>query len=201
MSNTKKISVLTIILFVALILLFGCTTQQNSTTNGSGLMVLGTNNDNNKQSTDSNTNVYSNLDQFKKVKVGDHVAVNYVGKLKDGTIFDSSVGRSPLEFDVGAGQMIKGFDSGVVGMKVGEIKTIEIAPSEAYGEYAPQKVITVDKNQFPQFDQLQVGMQVSASNGLTGKVTSKNDTSAVIDFNHELAGKTLVFEITLVSIN
>ncbi len=137
----------------------------------------------------------------KIVVKGNHVAVNYTGKLTDGKVFDSSIGREPLEFDVGAGQMIKGFDDGVVGMKVGETKTITIPPEQAYGMADSRKLIKVDKKSFPQFDALKVGLMVSAGNGLAGKITSKTDADATIDFNHELAGKTLVFEITLVSIN
>lgn len=136
-----------------------------------------------------------------QVKAGNHVSVNYVGRLKDGTIFDSSEGRDPLEFDVGAGQMIKGFDDGVVGMKVGEKKTIEITPDKAYGVYDPAKVRAFDAKSFAEFAKLQVGTTVYAGNGLSGRVTEKTDANAVIDFNHELAGKTLIFDITLVSIS
>jgi peptidylprolyl isomerase len=137
----------------------------------------------------------------KVVVKGSHVAVEYTGKLTDGKVFDSSVGREPLEFDVGAGQMIKGFDDGVVGMKVGEKKTVTIPPEQAYGLVDSRKIIAVDKQSFPQFDALKVGLMVSAGNGLAGRIASKTETNATIDFNHELAGKTLVFEITLISIN
>ena len=137
----------------------------------------------------------------KVVVKGSHVAVDYTGKLTDGKVFDTSIGREPLDFVVGAGQMIKGFDDGVLGMKVGEKKTVTIPPEAAYGLIDPRKVIAVDKQSFPQFDALKVGLMVSAGNGLAGRIASKTDTNATIDFNHELAGKTLVFEITLVSIN
>lgn len=137
----------------------------------------------------------------KIVVKGSHISVDYTGKLLDGKVFDSSIGRTPLEFDVGAGQMIKGFDQGVIGMKIGEKKTITLAPSEAYGESNQMRIITVDKVSFPQFDLLKPGLMVGSQAGLTGKVVSKNDKEAIIDFNHELAGKTLVFEITLVSID
>ena len=136
----------------------------------------------------------------KIVVKGNHVSVDYTGKLTDGNVFDSSVGKEPLEFDVGAGQMIKGFDDGVLGMKVGETKTITIPPEQAYGLIDSRKVITLEKQSFPQFDSLQVGLMVSSGNGLVGKIVSKKENDAVIDFNHELAGKTLVFEITLISI-
>jgi peptidylprolyl isomerase len=136
----------------------------------------------------------------KIVVKGNHVSVDYTGKLTDGTVFDSSVGRTPLEFDVGAGQMIKGFDDGVLGMKIGEKKTVTIPPEQAYGIVDSKKIITIEKQSFPQFDAMQAGMTVGAGN-LIGKVVEKTATAAKIDFNHELAGKTLIFEITLVSIN
>ena len=117
--------------FFALVILFalliGCTTMETSqdNVNSDGNALLDTN------SSDQGVN---NLTEFNKVKVGDNISVHYLGKLEDGSTFDSSVGKSPLTFDVGAGQMIKGFDSGVVGMKVGEAKTITIPATEAYGE-------------------------------------------------------------------
>ncbi len=137
----------------------------------------------------------------KVVVKGSCVSVDYTGKLLDGKVFDTSIGREPLDFTVGAGQMIKGFDEGVLGMKLGEKKTITLAPEQAYGASNPMRIITVDKKSFPQFDQLKVGLMVGSQAGLTGRIVSKGENEAVIDFNHELAGKTLVFEITLVSIN
>jgi hypothetical protein len=119
------------ILVIFITLLFGCIQSNNDYSSGSGLMIL----DVNKDSVDSNSKVYNDLNDFKKVKAGDHVSVDYTGRLLDGTIFDTSIGRSPLDFDVGAGQMIKGFDEGVVGMKVGETKIVTIPPEQAYGVY------------------------------------------------------------------
>ncbi len=187
--------VVLIALIAIMLVLFGCTQNTNPT----GLLVL--DDDKNTDLIDSNTNVFNNLNEFKKVKAGDSVSVDYTGRLTDGTIFDSSVNRKPLEFVVGAGQMIKGFDEGVVGMKVGEKKTITIPPEAAYGLIDSKKIITVDKNSFSQFDEMQVGLIVSAGNGMNGVIIAKNDVNATIDFNHKLAGKTLVFEITLISIN
>jgi len=135
------------------------------------------------------------------VKLGDHISVNYTGKLEEGKVFDTSIGREPLEFEVGAGQMIKGFDSAVVGMKVGETKTVTLNPQDAYGLADTRKIISVDSGMFPEFSKLQIGMNVGSNAGLTGRVTQKNEKNAIIDFNHELAGKKLIFEITLVSIN
>lgn len=188
-----------VLVFISLLflLLFGCIQNNNS---GSGLMTLGDDVFSGKSVADSNSNVYDNLNDFKKVKAGDHVSVNYTGRLLDGSIFDSSVGRSPLEFDVGAEQMIKGFDDGVIGMKIGEKKIVTIPPEKAYGLVEESRIITVDKNSFADFDQMKVGLMVS-SGDYTGRIIEKNDTNAKINFNHELAGKTLVFEITLISIN
>ena len=97
------------------------------------------------------------------VKQGDNVKVHYTGKLLDGSVFDSSEGRDPLEFTVGAGQMIAGFDKGVVGMTLDEQKEITIPPEEAYGIYDPAKIIEVPNDQFPEDLSLEVGMQISAS--------------------------------------
>ena len=148
-------------------------------------------------------------------KNGDVVKVDYVGSLKDGTVFDTSVesearkaglpirpSYEPLEFTVGAGQMIAGFDAAVVGMAEGETKTIELPPEQAYGQPNPAQVL-----QFPVADLEQVGINASvgvhvmAQNGARGVITSVSNGNATIDFNHELAGKTLVFRITMVKIN
>lgn len=191
--------IILVALLIAVLLLFGCTQ------NPSGNALLTLDKDKNTDLTDtnsidSNSNIYNNLDGFRKVKAGDNISVDYTGRLTDGTIFDSSIGETPLEFTVGAGQMIKGFDAGVVGMKLNESKTITLAPEQAYGEINPDKIVTIDKNSFADFDAMKVGMVVASGN-YSGKIIEKNDTNAIIDFNHKLAGKTLVFEITLVSFN
>ena len=136
-----------------------------------------------------------------EVKEGDKVSVHYTGKLENGEVFDSSVGKEPLAFTAGAGQMIKGFDVAVIGMKVGDKKTITISPTDGYGVSDPNKVVLFDKNDVPDFDKMQVGMQVQAGNGMPGTIISKDEKSLKIDFNHFLAGKTLIFEIEMVSIN
>jgi FKBP-type peptidyl-prolyl cis-trans isomerase SlyD len=151
-------------------------------------------------------------DTNKRVENGDTISVDYVGKLEDGTIFDTSVkeaaiqvGRynqmrdyKPLKFNVGAGQMIKGFDEGVIGMRVGEEKTLTIPPEEAYGEYREElaRDIPVDAADFTP----KLGMRLATDNGLTGSITNVSENRFVVDFNHELAGKTLIFDIKLVSI-
>jgi FKBP-type peptidyl-prolyl cis-trans isomerase 2 len=189
----RKLNLAIIALIICLFFVAGCTTG-----NGDDVNTPNTNNDQNKT-----PNVYNNLDTLQKVQSGDNISVNYTGKLENGEVFDSSLlpGREPLTFDVGAGQMIKGFDAGVLGMKVGETKTITMPPEDGYGVSNPANIVTVDANQFADFDSFEVGGQVSSGNGATGVITAKTDTNATIDFNHNLAGKVLVFEVTIVSIN
>ena len=142
-----------------------------------------------------------NLAEFTKVKAGDNVSVHYVGTLEDGTMFDSSIGKSPLTFDVGAGQMIKGFDNGVMGMIVGETKTITIPAAEAYGEINPDYIRDFPISNFEGFPEIKEGMVVSAGNGTQGTIVEVDNNTVKVDFNHQLAGKTLIFNVTLVSIN
>jgi FKBP-type peptidyl-prolyl cis-trans isomerase 2 len=199
--NTKTV-ISVVVLTFALIFLVGCTqtnTDNNAVDELNGGSNMADNNDVNSG------NQLNNLDNFEKVKVGDNISVHYVGKLEDGSTFDSSVGRQPLTFDVGAGQMIKGFDSGVVGMKVNETKTIIIQPAEAYGEYNPDYVREFPKSSFESFpgglEGITVGMVVSAENGEQGTIIEVNEDTVKVDFNHSLAGKKLIFEVTIVSIN
>jgi peptidylprolyl isomerase len=138
-------------------------------------------------------------------KKGDTVMVHYTGTLLDGTVFDSSKGRSPLGFKVGAGQMIPGFDKAVEGMAVGETKTATLAPADAYGESDPDYMMTVPLTEVPEDITPELGMQLQLTDE-TGRptnvvITEITDEHIVLDANHDLAGKTLVFEITLVSIN
>lgn len=137
-------------------------------------------------------------------KKGDKVKVHYTGRLKDGTQFDSSAGRAPLEFEVGAGMMIKGFDAAVNGMEVGQKVTAEIAAADAYGEANPQLIIDVPRTNLPPDLNPQVGQQLGMTqpNGqqVPVKVKEVHDDKIVIDANHDLAGKDLVFDIELVEI-
>jgi peptidylprolyl isomerase len=139
-----------------------------------------------------------------KAKTNDVVKVHYTGKLADGEVFDSSIGKDPLQFTVNAGQMIKGFDAAVDGMEVNEKITVNIPAAEAYGEYNSEMVQTVSKVNLPQDMEPEVGQQLSATadNGRDIPVTivEVTDTDIVIDANHHLAGKDLVFEIELVEI-
>lgn len=139
-----------------------------------------------------------------QAKAGDVVRVHYTGKLTDGTQFDSSVGREPLEFTVGAGQMIKGFDAGVQGMVVGEKKTIQIPPHEAYGERDPEAIIEFPTNQIPPDMKLETGMQLTLRNQygqpVPVVVIEVKEEVVLLDANHSLAGKELIFEVELVEI-
>ena len=133
------------------------------------------------------------------------VKVHYEGTLNDGTRVDSSYDRGePLEFVVGAGMMIKGFDDAVRDMAVGEVKNIHLMPEEAYGQPNPQNIFTVEFAQMPGSEALEVGQRVALStpNGqqIPVRVTEKTDTTITFDANHEMAGKELNFKIELVSV-
>ncbi len=139
-----------------------------------------------------------------KAKAGDSVKVHYTGKLKDGTIFDSSEGREPLAFEVGAGQMIKGFDAAVDGMEVGDSKTAEIPAAEAYGEARQDLMFDVPKTNLPEDLKPEVGQQLAMTqpDGQQVPVTvaKVEEDKVIIDANHQLAGKDLIFDIKLVEI-
>ena len=137
-------------------------------------------------------------------KNGDQVKVHYTGKLTSGEQFDSSAGREPLEFTVGAGQMIKGFDAAIPGMKIGDKKTINIPASEGYGERSDEAIIPFPKTNVPADMKMEVGMQLMLSNEhgqpVQVVVTEIKDDVIMLDANHFLAGKELVFDIELVEI-
>ncbi len=139
-----------------------------------------------------------------EVKNGDVVRVHYTGKLTNGEQFDSSAGREPLEFTVGTGQMIKGFDAAMPGMKVGEKKTINILPEDAYGVKDEQAIIEFSKENIPKDMKPEIGMQLQLRNesGQPFPVTIAEikDDVIVLDANHRLAGKELVFDIELMEI-
>ncbi len=141
-----------------------------------------------------------------KVVEGSNVTVHYVGTLEDGTKFDSSHDRdSALTFEVGRGQMIPGFDFGVIGMVVGEKRNLNLAPEKAYGEPVPDAIQEVGLNQFPEGAELTEGVTVFGRNDagqqVMARVVSLGEEKATLDFNHPLAGKTLNFEVELLSIN
>lgn len=141
---------------------------------------------------------------MQQVKQGDTVKVHYHGKLTDGTTFDSSSGREPLEFEVGTGQVIKGFDDGVAGMEIGQKKTIEIPVEDAYGPKDENMVVEFPKSNFPPDMNPEVGMQLNMTNG-SGQVipvviVEVAEDSVILDANHPLAGQDLIFDIELVEI-
>ncbi len=132
------------------------------------------------------------------VTAGDRVSVGYTGRLQNGTVFDSSVGRAPLEFEAGAGQMIKGFDAAVLGMHEGEEKTVTLPPEDAYGMPNPSLIVGVPIKNVP--NGTKVGDQLYAANGQSVVVAAITNETATIDANHPLAGMALVFDIKIVKI-
>jgi FKBP-type peptidyl-prolyl cis-trans isomerase 2 len=141
---------------------------------------------------------------MQQVKSGDKVRVHYHGKLRSGETFDSSQGREPLEFTVGSGQVIKGFDNGVMGMQVGDKKTVEITVDDAYGQKSEEMIVEFPRNQFPPDLDPQIGMQLMMNNGsgqsFPVSVTEVKEESVILDANHPLAGEDLIFDIELVEI-
>ncbi len=142
--------------------------------------------------------------------INDTVQVNYVGSLQDGSVFDTSIqaeaqkaglplrpSYSPLEFTVGSHMVIAGFENGVVGMKVGENKTVTIPPADAYGETNAELIGEIPRENIQ--GELEIGSMLSGG-GREGKIIALNETIVTVDFNHPLAGKTLIFQITLVNV-
>lgn len=141
---------------------------------------------------------------MKKIQAGNTVKVNYTGKLEDGTIFDSSLneGREPLEVTVGQGQLIKGFEDGLFDMSEGETKTVEIEPSEAYGDIKIELINSVPRANVPEGVQEGEMLQGEGPMGAVNvKVVEVNEETVVLDANHPLAGKKLTFELEVVSIS
>ena len=136
-----------------------------------------------------------------QVKDGDTIRIHYVGKFEDGTIFDSSEGGASLEIKIGRGEFIKGLEEGVVGMRVGETRTIFMTPDKAYGPHIPDKVFEFHKDRAPQDFNPEIGQQYQLyrADGMpvTVKVLEKTETGYLMDCNHPLAGKNLIFEVML----
>ena len=136
-----------------------------------------------------------------QVKNGDTVKVHYTGTLADGTVFDSSLEREPLEFTLGEGQLIPGFEKTVLGMSAGESRTVTIPAEEAYGPYREEMVLEVPRTQLPADMQPQGGMQLQVGEeqgeGMVVQITQVSDTNITLDANHPLAGKDLTFNIQL----
>jgi FKBP-type peptidyl-prolyl cis-trans isomerase 2 len=139
-----------------------------------------------------------------QVKEGDTVRVHYTGKLGDGTVFDSSWEREALEFTVGAGQLIPGFEEAVKGMALEETQTFQVASDDAYGPYREEMVLTVNRDEFPKNIEPQVGqhIQVNLQGGqeLVVRVKDVTEDEVTLDANHPLAGQDLTFEIKLMEI-
>ena len=131
---------------------------------------------------------------------GDTVSVVYTGTFENGTVFDSNVDKALLEFSVGSGQMIKGFDSAVIGMKEGDVKNVTLPPNDAYGEHNTDAVVSVHVSYFTQRGIMpQEGMRIYVGSQ-PATIMKVLGSSAVVDFNHPLAGKTLVFMIKMLKI-
>lgn len=139
-----------------------------------------------------------------KAKQGDTVSVHYTGKLEDGKVFDSSLKREPLQFTLGEGKIIPGFEVAVVGMSAGEKKTITLPPEEAYGPRREDVVVEMGRDKLPEGVEPQVGqrLQLTSADGqtLVAMIVDVREDAIVLDGNHPLAGKVLIFEIELVKI-
>jgi peptidylprolyl isomerase len=139
-----------------------------------------------------------------QAKMGDTVSVHYTGKLEDGTVFDSSEGRDPLQFSIGSGQLIPGFEQAVIGMAPGESKTAQIPADEAYGSYHPEMVLVVERQQIPSEVPVSVGLQLQiqqqGGTSIPVMITDVSDSQVTLDANHPLAGEDLTFEIQLMEI-
>ena len=139
-----------------------------------------------------------------KAKVGDTVLVHYTGKLDDGSVFDSSRERTPIQFELGSGQVIAGFDGAITGMEPGESKTEVIPCESAYGPHMADMAISVDRQQIPDDVELVEGLQLQIQGPndqpITVMVTEFDNLKVTLDANHPLAGKTLTFELELVDI-
>lgn len=140
---------------------------------------------------------------MKKVQNGDTVTVNYTGRLEDGTVFDSSLneGRTPLTAKLGEGRLIKGFENGLMEMTIGETKTVEIEPSEAYGEYNILMISEVPKSNIPPNVNVGDTLQGMGPNGpVIVKIMEVKEDTVLVDANHPLAGKKLIFDLEVVGV-
>jgi peptidylprolyl isomerase len=136
------------------------------------------------------------------IENGKVVSVHYVGKFTDGEVFDSSEGREPLQFEVGSGQLIPGFESAIIGKIVGDKVTASITPEEGYGLVREDLIVSVPLDKMPGDVEVGQALEAQGENGQSAQVFVKeiNEDSVIIDGNHPLAGKDLVFEIEVVEI-
>ncbi|MHB9038611.1 MAG: FKBP-type peptidyl-prolyl cis-trans isomerase [Armatimonadota bacterium] len=139
-----------------------------------------------------------------QAKQGDSVKVEYTGKLKDGSVFDTSANREPLEFTIGGGQIIPDFEDAVVGMNPGDSKTIDVPAERAYGPRHEDMVLAIDRAQFPEDINPEVGEQLEIrqpdGRAAVVTVTEVSDKDVILDANHPLAGEDLTFDIQLVAV-
>jgi peptidylprolyl isomerase len=140
-----------------------------------------------------------------QAKIGDTVSVHYTGKLADGSIFDSSAGEEPLIFTLGEGELIEGFEEGILGMSVGEKKTVTVAPEKAYGEPSDDMWLEVPLSEMPADLELNIGDELELTNEedepMIVIVSELSDDTVTLDGNPPLAGETLTFELELVAIH
>jgi len=139
-----------------------------------------------------------------KIDLNSSVTVNYTGKLEDGTVFDSSLteGREPLSVTLGQGALIPGFENGLIGMGVGESKTIEINPEDAYGQINEEAFVDVPKDKVPENVEVGMMLQTFGPAGVSVvKVLEINEETVKIDANHPLAGKKLIFDVEVLSLS
>lgn len=135
------------------------------------------------------------------IKKGDKVKIEYTGKLDDGSVFDSSEGKDPIEFEVGGGHVIKGFDDAVVGMEKGQEKEVKIKTADAYGERNDELIKKIPRSQLPKDQEPKPGMMLgiqTPQGQIPAKITSVDKENITIDINHPLAGKDLNFKIKVV---
>lgn len=139
-----------------------------------------------------------------QAKNGDCVKIHYTGKLEDDTVFDSSVNRAPLQFTLGEGKIIPGFEKAIIGMNPGESKTVKIPYDEAYGPHRPELIAEIERSRFPEDMKLEVGREIKLRqpNGrvVAVKIINITEAKVTLDANHPLAGKELSFDIKLVDI-
>jgi peptidylprolyl isomerase len=139
-----------------------------------------------------------------KANIGDTVRVHYIGKLEDGTVFDTTVARDPIEFTIGQGQVIPGFEQAVIGMEPGQSQTVRIPASKAFGAYQDEMVQMVHPDQLPEGVRPEVGQQLEIpkedGQKFVVRVTDISESAITLDANHPLAGKDLVYSIRLVEI-
>jgi peptidylprolyl isomerase len=142
---------------------------------------------------------------MKQAETGNTIKVHYTGKLDDGTVFDSSREREPLEFTIGGGGLIKGFEDAVMGMAVGDTKTIRIPAAEAYGTYRDDLAMNVGKTQFPPDIEPKEGVMICLRHPdggtIDAMITAVDEDSVTLDANHPLAGEDLTFDLEMVDIS